>query len=60
MYAEGQGTKKDLNFAYMWWDIAASQGDKVAISNLRIFEGEMSSGELETAQMFSFDYQNVH
>ena len=60
MYAEGQGTKQDLNFAYMWWDISASQGDKVALNNLKIFEAEMSSAEMETAQLFSFDYQNVH
>ena len=44
----------------MWWDISASQGDQVAIDNLKIFEEELSSSELETAQKFSFDYQNVH
>ena len=44
----------------MWWEISASQGDEVAINNLKIFEEEMSSSEIELAQKFSYDYQNVH
>ena len=50
MYDNGQGVPQDDFYAYMWWNIAASSGDKDAIHNRDIVAKEMTPSQLETAQ----------
>jgi len=49
-YALGQGVAKDLTHAYMWWDIAASQGNEDAKRKRNIIEEQMTSAEVSKAQ----------
>ena len=37
MHAEGQGMKQDLVMAYVWFNLAASQGVGVALENVEPF-----------------------
>ena len=43
MYENGQGTIKDYVHAYMWWNFAASQGNKTAEKFKNIIEKKIVS-----------------
>ena len=53
MYADGKGLIKDYTLAHMWWNIAASQGDKEAANNRDIFEKRMTPSQIEKAQQLT-------
>ena len=53
MYGFGRGVTKDNAYAYMWWDIAASQGDRDARKNRDFVEKKMSPSQFESAQNLS-------
>ena len=50
MYKNGQGVTQDITRAHMWWNVAASQGDKAAAYNRDIVAKEMTSSQIEEAQ----------
>ena len=53
MYDEGEGIPEDDIFAYMWWNIASSLGDKDARDNKGIVAEEMPPTQIEKAQELS-------
>jgi uncharacterized protein len=53
MYYNGIGIPKDHLRAYMWWNIFGSQGNAEARKNREIVEKNLSSTQLETAQMLA-------
>jgi TPR repeat protein len=50
MYANGQGVIQDNVYAHMWWDIAASSGDKEASKNRDAMAEQMTPSQIEEAQ----------
>jgi TPR repeat protein len=50
MYEKGQGVPKDNVYAHKWWDIAASSGDKDAVSGRDAISKRMNSTDISTAQ----------
>ena len=50
MYYEGQGVIEDNVYAHMWWNIAASSGNKTASKNRDMVAGMMTPSQLEEAQ----------
>ncbi len=63
MYANGEGVPEDDVYAYMWWNLAAAQGNKDNSQNKNILSKEMTSSQIEEAQRLSRecmkkDYKN--
>jgi hypothetical protein len=52
-YALGQGVAKDLTRAYMWWDIAASLGNKDAKRKRGIIEEQMIPADVLKAKQLA-------
>ena len=50
MYANGEGVIQDYTRAHMWWNIAASLGDKDAIENRDMVAKEMTPEDISKAQ----------
>ena len=50
MYDKGHGVVQDYVRAHMWWNIAASQGDKDASRNLDRVVKKMTPTQLQSAQ----------
>jgi len=50
MYGNGTGVIQDNVYAHMWWNIAASSGDKDASENRDIVANRMTPSQIETAQ----------
>ncbi len=50
MYQKGYGVNRDYNRAYMWLNISASQGTRIAVVNRDIVESEMTPAQIEKAQ----------
>ena len=50
MYAKGAGVIQDSVYAHMWWNIAASTGDKDAVSNRDIVANQMTPADISAAQ----------
>ena len=50
MYANGRGVIQDNIYAHMWWNIAASSGDKDASKNRDIVANNMNPSQLEKAK----------
>ena len=50
MYHTGEGVPKDNVYAHMWWDIAASSGEKEAVKNRDIVAKRMNSNQIEKAK----------
>ena len=50
MYGKGLGVMQDYITAHMWWDIAASKGNKDAMKNRDIIAKRMSATGVEEAQ----------
>jgi TPR repeat protein len=50
MYYNGRGVLQDYVYAHMWWNIAASSGDKVASKNIETVAKQMTPSQLEKAQ----------
>ena len=56
MYEYGQGVPQDYIRAHMWYNIAASSGDKNASKNRDILAKRMTLSQLETAQKLAREY----
>ena len=50
MYGNGQGVLQDNVRAYMWWNIAASSGDEMAVRNRGIVAKQMTPAQIADAQ----------
>ena len=50
MYEKGVGVLQDPVYAHMWWNIAASSGNKVAVKNRDIIAKRMTPADISTAQ----------
>ena len=50
MYVEGKGVPKDSVYAYMWWNIAAAGGDKVASESRDSVAKEMTASQIAKAE----------
>jgi TPR repeat protein len=56
MYYNGKGTSKDSVLAYVWWNIAAAQGNEGASQNRSFLEKEMTPDQIAKAQKLSKEY----
>ena len=50
MYALGRGVIQDNVYAHMWWNIAASSGEKKASKNRDMVAKQMTPSQIEKAQ----------
>jgi len=50
MYAEGTGVPQDNVYAHIWFNIAASSGNKIAVKNRDIIAKRMTPSQLEKTQ----------
>ena len=50
MCVNGQGVLQDNVRAYMWWNIAASSGDEMAVKNRGIVAKQMTPAQIAEAQ----------
>ena len=57
MYDLGQGVPQDYVLAYMWWNIAGSNGYKDAVTNRNSLKKEMSSQQIEEAQRLARNWK---
>jgi len=55
MYAEGNGVTQNNTRAYVWWNIAASQGFKEAAVNLSKVQRKMAPSEIRKAKQLASD-----
>jgi TPR repeat protein len=53
MYGNGQGVIQNYARAHMWWNIAASQGNKIALENRDKVAKRMTASQIEKAQMLA-------
>ena len=49
-YEQGEGVGKDLQQAYIWFSLAAAQGDANAVGDLNKLENELSPTKIADAQ----------
>ena len=50
MYHTGEGVPKDNVYAHMWWNIAASSGEKDVVTNRDIIAKRMTPAQIVEAQ----------
>ena len=50
MYSKGDGVLQDYVYAHMWWNIAASSGNKKASENRDIVAERMTYSQIEEAE----------
>ena len=50
MYSKGQGVPKDSVSAHMWFNVAASNGNKDAVKNRNMLVEQMTPQQIEKAQ----------
>jgi TPR repeat protein len=50
MYANGEGVPQDYVYAHMWWNIAASSGNKKASENRDKVAERMPPSQIQEAQ----------
>ena len=50
MYRKGHGVPQDKVYAHIWYNIAATSGNKKAIKNRDILAEEMTPAQIEKAQ----------
>ncbi len=60
IYAAGRGVPADLVTAHMWFNIAATRGDKEAVRLRREVAADMSDAEIGAAQRAARDWLKTH
>ena len=55
MYAKGRGVPQDNLYAHMWFNIAASSGDKDASKGRDITAKEMTAPQIAKAQELAYE-----
>ena len=58
-YKKGTGIVINYVKAYKWFSIAASSGHAISKKNLRIIEGQMTSGDISKAQKLAQEWMRV-
>ena len=53
MYGRGTGVPENNVMAYMWWNLAAAQGDEDAKKNKGIVQEKMTPADISKAQTLS-------
>ncbi|MDB4576358.1 hypothetical protein N9091_01430 [bacterium] len=53
MYVNGEGVPEDFPMAYMWWNLAAAQGDGGAKDNKKRLSELMTPEDISKAQKLS-------
>ena len=57
MYAEGHGVPQGYVAAYIWWSLAAAQGNETARENLGFVANRMTSTQIAKAQWLAQTYR---
>ena len=60
VYDNGEGVPEDIGFAYMWWNLAAAQGQEAAQSNKDILEERMTREQIAEGQRLSREWLEAH
>ena len=60
MYVIADGVPEDIVLAYMWWNLAAAQGDEGPQSNKDRAERQMTSEQIAEAQRLSREWLEAH
>ena len=60
MYANGEGVPEDHVLAYMWYNLAAAQGNETAHGNKDIAESRMTRAQIAEAQRMSREWLEEH
>ena len=60
MYGTGEGVPQDHVPAYMWFNIAAAQGDQAAPRDKDILEQQMTREQIAEAQRLSREWIEAH
>ena len=60
MHANGQGVPEDDVLAYMWYNLAAAQGNEEAQYNKDIAESRMTREQIAEAQRLSREWIEAH
>ena len=59
MYSRGQGVPQDYAVAYMWLNLAASRGDRVAQKSREGLTERMTPGQIAEGQKLSREWKPV-
>ena len=60
MYDNGEGVPEDQVLAYMWWNLAAAQGNEGAQRNKGTLENQMTREQIAEAQRLSREWLEAH
>jgi TPR repeat protein len=60
MYYKGWGVPKDYVLAYMWFILAAAQGDEEAVKLRDIVAGRMTPAQIAEAQRMAWEWLEAH
>ena len=60
MYAQGFGVPEDIVLAYMWFNIAAAQGNESARNNKDFAEQQMTREQITEAQRLTREWIETH
>ena len=60
MYYNGEGVPEDYVLAYMWYNLAAAQGNETAQSNKDRAERRMTPEQIAEAQRLSTEWLEAH
>jgi TPR repeat protein len=60
MYDTGKGVPQDFVQAHMWFDLAASQGNKPAAENRDVAAGKMSPADISRSQRLARAWMETH
>ena len=57
IYAKGLGVPQDFVRAHMWFSLAASQGEQMAVKSLEMAERQMTPAQITEAQKLARDWK---
>jgi hypothetical protein len=60
MYELGEGVPEDIVLAYMWYNLAAAQGNETAQSNKDRTERRMTREQIAEGQRMSREWLEAH
>jgi len=60
LYADGNGVREDVVVAYMWYNLAAAQGNEGARDGKERIVRRMTRGQIDEAQRMSREWLAAH
>jgi len=57
MYANGEGVPENYVEAFMWFNLAAAQGDRIAIENRDAIRSSMTPEQIAEGQKLSLEWK---